>query len=47
MIVLSSASAVRAVMDKKGSSTGGRPRNLMSLAFQSLDVSFENLGQRR
>jgi len=45
MIVLSSASAVHSVMDKQGSSTGGRPRTLMAPIFRGLYVSFENMGQ--
>ena len=44
MIVISSASAVRAVMDKKGSSTGGRPRSLMWPIFRGLYLGLENLG---
>jgi len=44
MIVLSSPAAVRAVLDKKGNSTGGRPRNLMWSIFQGLYLSFENAG---
>ena len=47
MIVLSSASAVRAVMDKQGGSTGGRPRTLLWPIFRGLYVAFESQGRHR
>jgi len=44
MIVLSSPTAVRAIMDKKGSSTGGRPRTLLQTIFRGLYFTFESSG---
>jgi len=45
MIVLSSAAAIRSVMDKKGLQTGGRPRSLVQPAFDNLHMVLENMSE--
>jgi len=43
MIVVSSAAAVRAIMDKQGSATGGRPRNLPMTALRGLYITLADM----
>jgi hypothetical protein len=45
MIVMSSAAAVRAIMDKRGADTGGRPRSLVQGAFEGLHMVLEDMGK--
>ena len=42
MIVISSPSAVKDIMDKAGSLTAGRPRSLMQLTVDGLHMILEN-----
>jgi len=44
MVVLSSAAAVRNVMDIQGGTTGGRPRSLAQEAFEGLYMVLESAG---
>ena len=44
MIILSSPAAVRELYDKRGASTGGRPRSLHANAADGLHMALENMG---
>jgi hypothetical protein len=45
IIVLSSPSAVKDIMDKTGSLTAGRPRSLLQLTTDSLHMIMENASE--
>ena len=45
MIVLSSPSAVKDIMEKTGSLTAGRPRSLMQITADGLHMILENASE--